>query len=128
MPKHFREERIPIDQIQSDPSRVYEPMVEAYMAYYSGQTAGRTVTVLASKIRVAEAFRAPLEHIAMMRPGFTEVRRTNEEHLRELFVLEREDGSIWSYDDTALVALYQELAPGARVLCRIIGTDPAQGD
>jgi hypothetical protein len=39
--------------------------------------------------------------------------------------LERADGRLMAYDDTAIVALYHELAPEAAVRCIVIGVDPA---
>jgi hypothetical protein len=40
-------------------------------------------------------------------------------------VLERVDGSLWTYNDAMLVTLYHELAPDALVQVVIIGHDPA---
>lgn len=126
MPKNTRVKMVNVNDLHVDPSRIYEPMVEAFSDYLADRTIGRTVKVFPAKINVAETFRPPFESLAVMRPAFNLIRRTNEERLIEILVLERSDGSIWSYDDTTLVTLYQELAPGARVLCRIIGVDPGR--
>lgn len=128
MPKNFREEKVPIESLKNDPSRIYEPLVEAYMAEMEDPSVGRNVVVLPSDIHVSPAFAAPAEHVQVLRPAFTELRRTNEEMMRPIPLLERDDGTLWSYDDTAIIALYRELAPDARILCRIIGRDPAQGE
>lgn len=126
MPKHFRERRVRVDELESDPSRIYEPFVDAYMAYLRDPATPRRRKVAARDIHIPPQFAAPSEHVAILRPGFEELRRTNEEMMREIAVLEGTVGSLWTYDDTAMVQLYHELAPEAQVQCVIIGRDPAK--
>ena len=80
----------------------------------------------AGNVKVPALSPLQAEFVAMCtREGFTELRRWREESLYVMPVLKRSDGSLWAYDDAAVVSLYHRHAPGATVHVAIIGTDPA---
>ena len=57
--------------------------------------------------------------------SFNELRRSREEMLSTIPVLERSDGSLWAYDDAAFVSMCHRFAPAATLHVAIIGSDPA---
>lgn len=126
VPKTFREIDVPFERLEVDQSRLYEPFVQALMAHITNPAQTRRRSVPVQNVGIPAGFEAPAEHIAMMRPAFQEMRRTREETMQPIPVLERADGSLWAYDDAATIALYRELAPDATVLCDVIGKDPAR--
>lgn len=124
MPRRFREENVPIDKLRVDESRIYEPFMDAYTAYLTGKTTPTERTVAARDVGIPEGFEAPSEHVDIMLKSFVDLRRHREEMMQAIAVLERADGSVWAYDDTAIMAAYHVLAPDARVACLVIGRDP----
>jgi len=126
MPKRFREENLPIGSLDVDQSRIYEPFLQAYMAWMEGKTTAEERTVVARDVGIPEGFEAPPEHVDIMLQAFVELRRTREEMMQAIPVLERADGSVWAYDDTAIMAAYHVLAPEANVAVLVIGRDPGE--
>ena len=125
MPKHFTCERVPVDRVTADPARIYRPFLDAYVRYLQEEGTYVVRDVPANLIGIPVGFAAPPAHIAILRGDFEELRRTAEEMMHPIAVLERADGILWSYDDTAIIALYHDLVPLARVRCVVIGSDPA---
>lgn len=123
MPSRSRTVSIPLSEIQVDESRIYEPFMEAYLAYLSGETIAEERTVAAREVSIPEGYEAPAEHVDLMLESFTWRRRTREEAMEAIAVLERADGSLWAYDDAALIAAYHLMAPNARLRCHVIGKD-----
>jgi len=124
MPRRFREEKVPLGSLAKDRSRLYEPFTTALVATMTGEVVPEERTVTAREVRIPEGFEAPPEHVDAMLAAFVELRRTREEMMEPIAVLERADGSLWAYDDAALMAAYHVLAPDARVACLVIGKDP----
>ena len=124
MPRRFREEKVSLSSLQVDQSRVYEPFTTALVACTTGEVVPEERTVTAREVGIPEGYEAPPEHVDIMLGAFGELRRTREEMMDPIAVLERGDGSLWAYDDAALMATYHVLAPDARVACLVIGKDP----
>lgn len=98
--------------------------MEAYLAYLTGKTTPEERIVAANDVHVPEGFEAPAEHVDYMLESFTSLRRTREEEMTAMAVLELADGSLWAYDDAALITAYHLVAPHARIRCHVIGKDP----
>jgi len=124
MPRRFREEKVPLSSPQVDRSRVYELVTTALVACMTGEAIPEGRTVAARDVGIPEGVEAPPEHVDLMLGAFVELRRTREEMMEPIAVLERGDDSLWAYHDAALVAAYHVLAPDARVACLVIGKDP----
>lgn len=108
-----KKKRVKASELKHD--RPVNPLiVEAITAYVkSGGEGYEMRTVPARKIRIPEGFEATPEGLAIMRRDFASRRRLFE--TQAVMVLERRDGSLWSYDDVHAITLYHELAPLAMI-------------
>lgn len=120
----FEEKEIGLDEIEND-RPVDQLFTEALIAYHgsNNQDAYPVRTVAARTVRIPKGFEALPENLAIMRRDFANFRKRHENG-PPIAVIERSDGSLWTFDDVHLIALYQELAPVEPVRVVVIGHDP----
>lgn len=119
--EQFRKRQIRVDDIKND-RPVDMLFVEAIAAYYANPVGYEVREVVARKIRIPENFGPTPEGLAIMRSDFSQRRKDHESGV-PIAVIERSDGSLWTYDDVHLIAVYHELAPIAMVRVVIVGQD-----
>ena len=126
MSEPWRTERVPSDfKPHADSPPVYQPHMDALLAELNGETTPELRSVVASEIGIPAGYAPPAWVLERILPTFKDIRRAREEENRAFDLLERADGSLWSYDAPAMVAAYHAAAPNAVVLCKILGPDPA---
>lgn len=126
MGKRWKTEYIKAGDLQSD-APIYQPFMDAWLAVTTGENtdvayrdvcAAKVMTPALSPVQRAFVSGADYD-------TFNELRRSREEMMTAIPVLQRVDGSLWAYDDAGTIALYRVFAPTATVRVGIIGTDPA---
>ncbi len=127
MSDQIRPEIIRLDDLKLHPDTppIYGPALEATLAYMNGETRPELRVVGVREIGIPAGYAPPDRMMDMIRPVFEQIRRARADALDAFDVMERADGTLWSYDGPWLVAAYHALAPEAKVLCRVIGHDPA---
>jgi hypothetical protein len=74
-------------------------------------------------VRIPAGHEPDIEGLAVMHHNWRSVRRDLEMGA-PVMVLERGDGSLWTYDDVHKIATAKDLAPDLTVSVVIIGQDP----
>lgn len=132
MPKRYKEEMVPADQLRVDPNfKHYEPFMDAFMKHMEDPAAAERRSVPAKTVGLPAGREPNQADVDGFCPGidaFNELRRSREEMMYEIPVLERHDGSLWAYDDPVLMNLYHRYAPDAKLIVAIIGKDPDRGE
>jgi hypothetical protein len=127
MPDQIRTETVHVDQLKVHPDSppIYQPALEATLAYMNGDTMPELRVVVAREVGIPEGYAPPAWVMTPILRVFEQLHRQRADAMRAFDVMERADGSLWSYDAPAMVAAYHAVAPNARVLVRVIGRDPA---
>ena len=112
-----RVEHIPVDNITSDlPS--YQPLTDALIDAMTGGEQPEERTIQAGRLRMEPEF-VSNEAVAIVAQNWEEIRRTQEEFLHRVLVMERSDGSLWVYDDCPFVTVAQRLDPMMPLPCAV---------
>ena len=112
-----------------DNSRALENLFnEAHATYLaSGGDGYPTRIVLARDINIPEGYEPLPNRLAQMRPGFQHERRRFESPTAPpIAVVERADGSLWTYENTPMLTLFHEMASLARLQVAIIASERPQ--
>lgn len=115
-------------QLPNDPRSLEKLFNEAHAAYLSGETADvPTRIVLARDINIPEGYEPLPNRLDQMRPGFQHERRRFESpSAPPIAVVERADGSLWTYENTPILTLFHEMASLARLKVAIIASERPQ--
>ena len=103
---------------------LYQPMMDALQSEADGTTATEIISVPAKYIGIPAGYAPPEQILAFVLKAFDQIRKLKEDGNSAFDVLERADGSIWSYDAPAIIAAYHKVAPDVVVRCRVLGFDP----
>lgn len=103
--------------------QIFREATATYLAS-GGQGYERRI-VLARDINIPEGYEPLPGRLDNMRPGFQHERRQYETPSSPpIPVLERADGSLWTYENVPILTLFHEMASLARLQVVIVGTDP----
>lgn len=120
----MKEQRIKASDIAANMVPVDQLFLEAVKAYMESGGEGYEVrTVPVTQVRVPKGYEATTEGLAIMYHNFADVQQKLQSG-PPVMVLERGDGSLWSYDDVHAVTACHDLAPGIKIRVVIIGHDP----
>lgn len=126
MGKRWKTARIPAKDLRSNDLPIYEPFMAAYLAYMAGESNPDLVSVCAGKVKAPQLSPMQAGFVAVADYAtFNELRRSREEQMAVVAVLQRADGNLWAYDDASLMTLYHRYAPAATVRVIVIGHDAA---
>lgn len=109
----------------TDPRAFEQAFNTAHAEYLTGDKANyETRIVLARDIQVPEGFEPLPGRLAQMRSGFqTERRLWESPSAAPIAVLEREDGSLWTFENVPMLTLFHEMASLARLKVVILATE-----
>lgn len=111
--------------LPDNPRELEKLFHEAHAAYLV--TDGKdfpTRIVLARDINIPEGYEPLPNRLAQIRPGFQHERRRFESpSAPPIAVVEREDGSLWTYENTPMLTLFHEMAALARLQVVIIASE-----
>lgn len=114
---------------QIDDIRALEKrFTEAHAEYLAGQARDvPTRIVLARDILIPEGYE-PLEtRLNQMRPGFQHERRRYESpSAPPIAVIERADGTLWTFEDIPILTLFHEMASLARLQVAVVASERPQ--
>jgi hypothetical protein len=108
-----------------NPRALEQVFNEAQAAYLSGQKDDvPTRVVLARDIQIPEGYEPLSTRLDQMRPGFQYERRGFEsESAPPIAVIEREDGTLLTFENTPMLTLFHEMAALARLKVAIIASE-----
>lgn len=121
-----RNESPPRTTRRIDGWKPYGPFIDALNGFAANPRSAQRRIVPVTAIDIADEYqpnRSSLRGFCPNAERFTELRRSRELQKEPVLVLERPDGSLWTYDDAGILMLYREYAPDAKVAVAIIGTD-----
>ncbi len=118
-----RVEHIPVERISSEPP-TYQPLTDALIGAMTGGEQPEERTIQASQLRMDAEF-VSRDAVAIVARNWEEIRRTQEEFLHRVLVMERSDGSLWVYDDCPFVTVAQRLDPTMPLPCAVF-RDPTR--
>lgn len=112
----------------SDPRAFERFFANAHAEFLTGdKSAYETRVVLARDIRIPEGFEPLPGRLAQMRSGFQNERRQWESpSAAPIAVLEREDGSLWTFENVPMLTLFHEMASLARLKVVVLASERPQ--
>lgn len=112
----------------TDPRAFEQAFNAAHAEYLTGDKADyETRIVFAKDIQVPEGYEPLPGRLAQMRSGFQNERRQWEStSAAPIAVLEREDGSLWTFENVPMLTLFHEMASLARLRVVILASERPQ--
>ena len=111
-----------------DPLALERLFNEAHAAWLAGDAPDVPVrVVLARDIRIPGGFEPLPARLDQMRPGFQHERRRYETPTAPpIAVIERADGTLWTFENAPILTLFHEMAALARLRVAVIASERPQ--
>lgn len=111
-----------------DPRALERLFNEAHAAWLAGDAPDvPTRIVLAHDINIPEGYEPLPTRLGQMRPGFQHERRRYETpSAPSIAVVERADGTLWTFEDIPILTLFHEMASLARLKVAVIASERPQ--
>jgi hypothetical protein len=111
-----------------DPRALERLFNEAHAAWLAGDTQDVPIRiVLARDINIPEGYEPLPNRLDQMRPGFQHERRRYETpSAPPIAVVERADGTLWTFENAPILTLFHEMAALARLRVAVIASERPQ--
>ncbi len=123
----FEEVWVPASELQWAEEKTYEPLIQAIIATDQNPSLIERYRIPVSEINVDPAFAPRRDLVESMRGATDEYITLNRSGRYLIDLLEREDGSLWSYDHAVIIASIKLKDPSTELYVQVLGFDPAPG-
>ena len=112
----------------TDPRALQRFFSNAHAEYLTGdKTAYEKKIVLARDIQIPEGYEPLPGRLEQLRPGFQSERRMFESpSAPPIAVIEREDGTLWTFENVPMLTLFHDMASLARLKVVVIASERPQ--
>jgi len=109
-----------------DPNRpTYQPLTDALVLHMRGGANPERRVVPVADLQIALEFRVPEEYVQIVVGDYRSARLLRQEMMTRIPVMERQDGTLWVYDNCVTVQAMWRVDPAATIACYIY-KDPTQ--